>query len=155
MARSLPLGNPADAIPESSAAAVVGPNTLSGAVAVYDPAMCCPTGVCGPGVDPALLQAARDLRWLQGKGAVVQRFNLAQEPQAFVDQPRIAGLLQAFGERALPATIVNGEILVHGRYPTRDELIAALGGATAAAPNGAPRGLPVSVSSCEPGSGCC
>lgn len=148
MARSLPLGNPADAIP-APATATATPDALPGAVAVFDPAMCCSTGVCGPGVDPALLQVSRDLRWLQAKGATVQRFNLAQEPQAFVDQPRVAGLMQAFGDRALPATLVNGEILVHGRYPTRDELVAALGDAPAQ------RGLPVSSSGCEPGSGCC
>lgn len=152
MARSsLPLGDPTEAITPPQAA----PDTVRGTVVVFDPAMCCPTGMCGPGVDPALLQVSRDLRWLQAKGATVQRYNLAQEPRAFVDQPRIAGLLQAFGDQALPATVVNGEILAHGRYATRHELVAALGGAVARDAGAAQRGLPVSSSSCEPGSGCC
>ena len=130
MARSLPLGDPTQAIATtpSTAPAVPGtaPEALSGTVAVYDPAMCCPTGVCGPGVDPALLQVARDLRWLQARGASVERYGLSQEPQAFARNGRVSGLLQAFGEQALPAALVNGEVLVHGRYPTRDELVAAL-----------------------------
>ena len=56
---------------------------LAGTVEVYDPAMCCPTGLCGPGVDPALLTIARDLRWLDKQGVTVHRFGLAQEPDAF------------------------------------------------------------------------
>lgn len=130
MARSLPFGDPTQAIAVASsttpAAAPALPEALAGTVAVYDPAMCCPTGVCGPGVDPALLQVARDLRWLQARGASVERYGLSQEPQAFARNDRVSGLLQAFGDQALPTALVNGEVLVHGRYPTRDELVAAL-----------------------------
>ena len=57
---------------------------LAGTVEVYDPAMCCPTGLCGPGVDPALLTIARDLRWLDKQGVTVHRFGLAQEPDVRV-----------------------------------------------------------------------
>ncbi|MHB1311327.1 MAG: arsenite efflux transporter metallochaperone ArsD [Gemmatimonadaceae bacterium] len=123
MARSLPLG-PTDSAPAAPAADA--PATLAGTVHVFDPAMCCPTGLCGPGVDPALLTISRDLRWLAKHGATVERSGLAQEPDAFVAQPRIAGLMQAFGDKALPAVLVNGEVLCYGRYPSRDELLAAL-----------------------------
>jgi len=109
-----------------SIAAAPSGEVLGGTVQLYDPAMCCPTGLCGPGVDPALLQVARDVRWLQARGVRVERFGLTQEPQAFVANPRMAGLLQAFGDQALPAAVVNGRIVAHGRYPTRDELSAAL-----------------------------
>ena len=50
---------------------------------VYDPAMCCSTGVCGPEVDPVLVTFAADLKWVAEQGVIVQRFNLGQEPQAF------------------------------------------------------------------------
>ncbi len=95
-------------------------------VSVYDPAMCCSTGVCGPGVDPELMEISRDLQWLEGQGVGVERFNLAQEPQAFVENSRVSGLMQAFGEKALPAVVVNGEVHSHGVYPTRDELVEAV-----------------------------
>lgn len=111
---------------------------LEGTVQLYDPAMCCPTGLCGPGVDPALLQVARDVRWLQARGVRVERFGLTQEPQAFVANPGIAGLLQAFGDQALPAAVVNGRVVTHGRYPTRDELSAALTSAAVAADDARP-----------------
>lgn len=143
------LGAAPDAAPADAPAPSVA---LTGTVAVFDPAMCCPTGVCGPGVDPALLDIARTLHWLEQHGVQVTRAGLAQEPQAFVGEPRVAGLLQAFGDAALPATLVNGAVLVHGRYPTREELVAALQPA-ATAPR--PTALPVSDACCTPGSGCC
>ncbi|MFN2315157.1 MAG: arsenite efflux transporter metallochaperone ArsD [Gemmatimonadales bacterium] len=123
---------------------------LRGTVAVYDPPMCCSTGLCGPGVDPVLLQLTRDLRWLESQGVAVQRLGISQEPQAFAQQAKVSGLMQAYGLRALPVVLVNGEVAVHGRYPTREELTAALaaGDADPVAPAGSPGG-------CAPGSGCC
>jgi hypothetical protein len=120
-------------------------------VSVYDPAMCCPTGVCGPSVDPELTRISQDLRWVESRGARVERFNLAQEPDAFVANPRVTGLMQAFGDGALPAVLVNGEVAAHGRYPTREEILEAV-----KAPVGAGETSDASGSSCcEPGSGCC
>ncbi len=92
-------------------------------VSVYDPAMCCPTGACGPAVDPELRRISGDLRWLESQGARVERFNLAQEPDAFVANPRVTGLMQAFGDGALPAVLVDGEVAARGRYPSREELV--------------------------------
>ncbi len=129
---------------------MVGDGGASAIVSVYDPAMCCSTGVCGPELDPELIRATSDLRWLESEGVGVERFNLAQEPDAFVANPRVTGLMQAFGEGGLPAVLVNGEVFAHGRYPSREELVEALeGGAAQAAPDTS------SGSCCEPGSGCC
>lgn len=95
-------------------------------ISAYDPAMCCSTGLCGPSVDPQLLQVARDLRRFEAEGITVERFNLAQQPDAYVQNRKVAGLLQAFGDKALPVTLINGDIFVYGRYPSRDEVAAAL-----------------------------
>jgi hypothetical protein len=143
MSRSLPLGDPAEAITSSTPQE---PHR-SATVTVYDPAMCCPTGICGPGVDPSLLAIARDLRWLEKQGVTVERFGLAQQPDAFVASARVAGLIQAFGDGALPAVLVKDTVLCYGRYPTRDELVHALA-STATTPAPAPP-------CCPPGSGCC
>ena len=145
MARTLPLGNLAEAISEPS-------QPLAGAVTVYDPAMCCSTGLCGPGVDPALLGVARDLRCLEKQGVTVERFGLSQQPDAFVRQPRVTGLIQAFGDNALPATLVNGEVLVYGRYPSREEIVAAL--SANASPQSETSGAGDGGCGCGPGSTC-
>jgi AhpD family alkylhydroperoxidase len=92
-------------------------------VEVFDPPMCCSTGVCGPSVDPALATFAADLTWLADQGAAVERHNLSQEPKAFAERDLIRGLLTERGENALPAVVVAGELRSSGRYPTRNELI--------------------------------
>jgi hypothetical protein len=123
--RSAPLPHPLPLQDTGTETADPG-KQLSGSVTVYDPAMCCPTGLCGPGVDPALLTIVRDLRWLEKHGVNVVRFGLAQQPEAFVREPHVAELMQVHGDAALPAVLVNGGVLCHGRYPSRAEIIAAL-----------------------------
>lgn len=100
-------------------------------IKVYDPAMCCSTGVCGPEVDPKLAQFTGDLDWLKSQGIEVRRFNLAQEPASFVENPAIKTLLERSGGDELPAIVMNDQIVSSGRYPGRDEL-ATLAGVKAA-----------------------
>lgn len=95
-------------------------------VELYEDAMCCETGVCGPSVDDQLIAVREDLRWAEGQGAIVARHNLTRDPDAFVASPKVTGLMQAFGEKALPVLVIDGEIRAHGHYPTRDELAAML-----------------------------
>ena len=130
------------------------------AISVYDPAMCCSTGVCGPSTDPELTRVSQDLKWAESQGAKVERFNLAQEPNAFVENQKVSGLMQAFGEEALPAVLVNGTIAFHGRYPSREELVEAVQGSASAAGNSASAEGRESEedsgsSCCSPDSGCC
>jgi hypothetical protein len=91
-------------------------------VELYEPAMCCQTGVCGPSVDQQLIDVREDLRWAESQGAQVARHNLASDPDAFVANPKVTGLMAAFGEPALPVLVVDGDIAIHGRYPSRSEL---------------------------------
>lgn len=94
---------------------------------IYDPAMCCSTGVCGPTVDPVLVRFAADVKWLQEQGAEVQRFNLSQSPAAFVENELVKAALTEKGEAALPFLLVDGQVLASGHYPERDQLSEALG----------------------------
>jgi hypothetical protein len=89
---------------------------------VFDPAMCCSTGVCGPEVDAALVQFMADVRWLNGRDVAVRRFNLSQEPGAFMSNALVRRTLQAEGVGCLPLGIVKGEVVFKGRYPGRDVL---------------------------------
>lgn len=91
-------------------------------IEVFDPPMCCSTGVCGPSVDPALSTFAADLSWLADQGVVVERHNLSQEPKAFAESDLVRGLLTERGDEALPAVVVDGELRSSGRFPTRAEL---------------------------------
>lgn len=94
---------------------------------VFDPPMCCSTGVCGPDVDPALVRFAADLKWLESQGVAVERFNLAQSPMAFAEDDLVRSWLTDKGEAALPLVIVEGKVVASGFYPTRDELAGIMG----------------------------
>jgi hypothetical protein len=89
---------------------------------VFDPAMCCPTGVCGPSVAPALPRFAADLEWLKSKGINVERHNLAQEVGAFTSNPVVKNELNSQGTNCLPLILVEGKIVSEGTYPTREQL---------------------------------
>lgn len=93
---------------------------------VYDPAMCCSTGVCGPDVDDALADFANDVKWLKGKGVEVNRFNLGQEPEAFKNNTSVLSRLQKEGTECLPIILINGEVVAEGGYPDRNQLINLL-----------------------------
>ena len=97
-------------------------NTLQ----IFDPAMCCSTGVCGAEVDTKLVQFAADLDWLKAQGVIVQRHNLSQNPAAFVENEAVKTALTEKGEAALPVLLLNGKVAATGRYPERGELAAWL-----------------------------
>jgi len=89
-------------------------------VQVYDKPMCCSTGVCGPQVDPVLPRFAADLDWLKSRGNQVERFNLAQQPMAFIENKEVHQLLGSEGTDCLPLILVNGIIISRKEYPTRE-----------------------------------
>lgn len=121
---------------------------------VFDPPMCCSTGVCGPGVDPLLAAFAADVEWLTSQGVSVSRYNLAQDPQAFVAHPLVKDMLQREGNACLPLVIMNGEIVAHGAYPRRNEL-AHFAGLPPSASHDKPRIRLSAAGSSKPGPGCC
>jgi hypothetical protein len=116
---------------------------------VFDPPMCCSTGVCGPSVDPALVRFAADLHWLANQRIAVERYNLAQQPQAFATSAVVKTALKEHGNECLPLILLDGLIVSEGHYPTRAEL-ARLAGVELDGPAEAPAGakLPVINSRC-------
>ncbi len=95
-------------------------------IEVFDPAMCCSTGVCGPKVDTNLARFAADLEALKRAGASVTRYNLSQQPAAFVDNDRVATAMREKGE-CLPLILVDGRIVSEKTYPTREALASLAG----------------------------
>jgi AhpD family alkylhydroperoxidase len=96
-------------------------------VQVFDPPMCCSTGVCGPAVDPDLVRFAADLDWLRRQGVDVERYNLSQQPAAFAGNDVVRGALGKDGNDCLPLTLIDDAAVCRGRYPTRDELAGYAG----------------------------
>ena len=90
-------------------------------IEVYDPAMCCATGICGPNVDPDLVNFAGMLSQLAKLGVVIERYNLAQQPLAFARNAQVRAMLEKHGPSALPLIFWDGELHLQGRYPNHDE----------------------------------
>lgn len=99
-------------------------------IQIYDPALCCSSGVCGVDVDQALVHFSADLDWAKQNGAHIERFNLAQQPQAFADNAAVRALLEESGQDGLPLILLDGQQVLAGRYPSRYELTAWLAGQT-------------------------
>ena len=96
-------------------------------VSLYEPAMCCDTGVCGPGVDTELLRVSSIIQTLEkADGVEVERFNLTGNPAAFVENEKIGELLQSKGADILPVVLLDGEIVKMAGYPSNEELVSIL-----------------------------
>lgn len=91
-------------------------------VEIFDPAMCCSTGVCGTDVDPTLSRFASDVAWLSSRGVEVDRATLSQEPAKFIATAAVRQALEVDGTSALPMVVVDGVVRAKGHYPSRTEL---------------------------------
>ena len=87
-------------------------------IEIFDPAMCCPTGLCGTNINPELMRIAVAIETLKRQGVTVIRHNLRDEPQIYVSNQTVNTYLQKHGAEALPITLVDGEVAVSKTYPT-------------------------------------
>jgi hypothetical protein len=98
---------------------------------IFDPALCCPTGICGADIDQKLVDFAADLDWLKSEGIEVQRINLSQEPALFAENEQVKSILENSGVEGLPVILADDEMQSSGQYPDRVKL-AQMVGVTAA-----------------------
>ncbi|MBK1875557.1 arsenite efflux transporter metallochaperone ArsD [Pelagicoccus mobilis] len=147
-------------------------------VEIYDPALCCSSGVCGPSPDTDLAEFAACVETLKSVGIAVKRYNLAQEPLAFAQNTIVKTVLETHGESSLPMIFVNGKANFRGVYPTQHQLEKLLQIDLSAAPAccsedssccseqedkapmtfvkvNAPQASPAKDACCDPSTGCC
>ncbi len=98
-------------------------------VALFDPPMCCPTGLCGPALDQTLLDVNEMIMALQEQGLRVERYQMTSHPQKFMSNDDVMRLVREKQMAALPITLVHDQIVKVGDYPKLDEIQAALNGA--------------------------
>ena len=122
------------------------------AIRIYESALCCDTGVCGPDVDQSLVDVTADVRHLQGLGADIARHNLASEPTAFAEDETVRGFMHLVGSNGLPLTIVDGVTVAAGTYPNRGQLLSLAGLGEAA---GGPKSRPELGLTEKQSDGCC
>ena len=93
---------------------------------IFEPALCCDTGVCGASVDPELLRITTVIDRLKKNGVTVKRFNLNSAPMEFVTNQTVNTYVNQKGAEALPVILVDGNIMIEGRYPTNEEILKLL-----------------------------
>jgi len=130
--------------------------TTMASIHVYEPALCCNTGVCGPELDQNLVDFTASLNHLIERGADIARHNLANDPGAFAADDTVRSFLQVAGSEGLPLTTVDGLTVMTGTYPSRDQLLryAALTSEPVDALSGA-TALATPADSCGGSTGCC
>jgi arsenite methyltransferase len=96
-------------------------------VQVFDPPMCCSSGVCGPNVDKRLVEFGAALQWLRGQGVQVERYNPSQQYDAFVGNVTVVNTINTQGIECLPLILVDGVIASYGSYPNQEDLAAMAG----------------------------
>lgn len=100
-------------------------------IELFDPPMCCPTGLCGPTLDQALLDLNEMILKLQSEGLRVERYQMTTNPNAFLANAEVMQLVRDKQMEALPITVVKGKVIKVGVYPTLAEIEASLNGAKA------------------------
>jgi hypothetical protein len=107
-------------------------------IQVFEPALCCATGVCGDDVDQELVTFSADLDFVRSQGGDVSRYNLASEPLVFAETEAVKGFLQVVGSKGLPLVLVDGVTALTGGYPDRAQLAEWAGVAAPVAAGGFP-----------------
>lgn len=97
-------------------------------VEIFDPPMCCPTGLCGPTLDQTLLDVGEMIAGLQRGGYVVERYQMTSHPQAFLNNADVMRLVREKQMAALPIVLVRGRVIAEGVYPKLNEVEAILKG---------------------------
>ena len=90
-------------------------------IQIFDPAMCCSSGLCGPSIDPELLRMSLVVKNFAKVDYPVERYNLSSEPYEFVNNEKVQALLNDKGPEILPIVLVDGEVVLTGQYPSNEE----------------------------------
>ncbi len=98
------------------------PSTDGARVEIFDPPLCCPSGVCGPTVDQTLLDVNEMILTLKAEGVSVERYQMATHPAAFLNNSEVMRLVREQQMAALPIIVVRGQVVKVGAYPTLAEV---------------------------------
>jgi Arsenical resistance operon trans-acting repressor ArsD. len=95
---------------------------------LYEEAMCCSTGVCGPDPDDELVELSAALDQLEDafEDVEVDRANMQHNIDQFLNTEEIYDLVEEHGPEILPITTVDGEIVAKEEYLSYDELAAEI-----------------------------
>jgi hypothetical protein len=91
---------------------------------IYEGAMCCSTGICGPEPDKVLIDFNETLKKIQHEFNEVNvvRASISFNVNMFLEKNEIIELVKEQGPEVLPITTINGRIIAKQCYLTYEEL---------------------------------
>lgn len=89
---------------------------------IFEPSLCCASGVCGPDPDKALIDLQNLVQILTKAGVEVKRYAINQAAIAFVTNAVVKQFIRTEGTDKLPLTLLDGQIIKQKSYPTLEEL---------------------------------
>lgn len=90
-------------------------------IRIFDPTLCCPTGLCGVDINPELMRIAIVIDTLKKKGIIIERFNLRDHPQVYVSNKAVNEYLMTEPD-VLPITMLGDQVVLRRMYPTNQQL---------------------------------
>src|SRR5699024_3173227 len=90
-------------------------------IEIYEEAMCCSTGVCGPEPDETLIKTNQINEYLKQNQIEVQRYNMSNNPDEFIKNKKSNSLNQEKDNEVLPNTFKESNIAKKSTYITQEE----------------------------------
>ena len=89
---------------------------------IFEPSMCCESGVCGPEPDKVLIELQNAILLLKKVGVETKRYAINQAPIVFVQNGVVRDFIKANGPGKLPLVLLDNQIIKSGGYPSIEEL---------------------------------
>ena len=89
---------------------------------VFEPSLCCESGVCGPEPDRVLIELQNTIQLLNKAEVEVKRYAINQAPLVFIQNTVVRDFIKANGPNKLPLVLLDDKVIKSEGYPTIDEL---------------------------------
>lgn len=89
---------------------------------IFEPALCCATGVCGPEPDQKLIDLQNTINLLGKLQIETKRYAINQAPMEFVRNETVKAYIKEHGPSHLPITLLDGKLIHIKNYPTIETL---------------------------------
>lgn len=107
---------------ESTSYTIMQTNKKKMKIEIFEPSMCCDSGVCGPKPDKALIDLQNLIQLLKKAGVETKRYAINQAPMVFVQNQAVSNFIKTNGPGKLPLVLLDGQIIKSESYPTLEEL---------------------------------
>lgn len=94
----------------------------SNKITIFESTTCCSGGDCCPGSDSSMIGLEDTLENIKKAGIIVERYSITQNLRKFMESPIIMKLIQEQHIQVLPITMLNGNVVKTGSYPSEEEL---------------------------------